>query len=239
MEVTCQKCQTKLNIPDEKIPKDQMVRVSCPKCKNKITLDSRKAEQEEAAAQELADHDETGKLHLKFIESKGASETEEKSYGYDDFSGEEEIDTFAEDAKLALALTNSEDVSSNIRSAVEELGYKYVSSPNTRDATGKMRYHHFDLIVLDDGFDGQELENSPVLNFLNHLSMSQRRRIFVALISDKYKTMDEMIAFALSANAVINPKDLERLATVLKKGISEYKSFYKVYFDTLVEVGKA
>jgi len=239
MEVTCQSCETKLNIPDEKIPKDQMVRVSCPKCKNKITLNSRKAEQEESAAQEPTDHDETGKLHLKFIESKRDSETEEKSYGYDDFSGEEEIDVFEEDAKLALVLTNSEDFSANIRRAVEDLGYKYVSSPNTRDATGKMRYHHFNLIVLDDGFDGQELERSPVLNFLNHLSMSQRRRIFVAAISDKYKTMDDMMAYALSANAVINPKDLEKLATILKKGLSEYKSFYKVFFDTLVEVGKA
>jgi len=77
-------------------------------------------------------------------------------------------------------MVSSGDDSENIKKAVEELGYKYVSSPNTRDATGKMRYHHFDLIILDDGFDGQELERSPVLNFLNHLSMSQRRRIFVA-----------------------------------------------------------
>jgi len=239
MEVTCQNCQTKLNISDEKIPKDQMVRVNCPKCKNKITLDTRKAAQEKPAAEESTDHDETGKLHLKFIESKGSSEAEEKGYGYDDFSGEEEIDTFTEDAKLALVMTNSDDISENIRKAVEELGYKYVSAPNTRDATGKMRYHHFDLIMLDDGFDGQDLERSPVLNFLNHLSMSQRRMMFVAVISDKFKTMDDMMAFALSANAVINPKDMERLATVLKKGLSEYKSFYKVFLNTLVEVGKA
>jgi len=239
MEVTCQSCKTKLNIPDEKIPKDQMVRVNCPKCKNKITLDSRKADQEEPAGQESTDHDETGKLHLKFIKSKRASEPEEKGYDYEDFSGEEAIDTFAEDGKLALAMTNSDDVSENIKSAVEQMGYKYVSAPNTRDATGKMRYHHFDLILLDDGFDGQELERSPVLNFLNHLSMSQRRRIFVAVISDKFKTMDDMMAFAISANAVINPKDLERLSSILKKGLSEYKSFYKVFFDTLAEVGKA
>jgi len=239
MEVTCQNCQKKLNIPDEKIPKDQMVRVNCPKCKNKITLDTRKAAQEKPATEESTGHDETGKLHLKFIESKGSPEAEEKGYGYDDFSGEEEIDTFAEDAKLALVMTNSDDISENIKKAVEELGYKYVSAPNTRDATGKMRYHHFDLIILDDGFDGQELEHSPVLNFLNHLSMSQRRLMFVAVISDKFKTMDDIMAFAMSANAVINTKDMDKFSTILKKGLSEYKNFYKVFLDTLVEVGKA
>jgi len=61
----------------------------------------------------------------------------------------------------------------------------------------------------------------------------------VAAISDKFKTMDDMIAYAISVNAVINPKDLEKLGTVLKKGISDYERFYKVFFDTLVEVGKA
>ncbi len=239
MEVTCQSCKTKLNIPDEKIPKDQLVRVNCPKCKNKITLDTRKADQEEPAAQKSVDHDETGKLHLKFIESKDSSEAKEKGYGYDDFSDDEAIDTFAEDTRLALVMISSGDDSENIKKAVEELGYKYVSAPNTRDATGKMRYHHFDLILLDDGFDGQELEHSPLLNFLNHLSMSQRRRMFVAVISDKFKTMDDIMAFAMSANAVINPKDLEKLVTVLKKGLSDYERFYKVFLDTLVEVGKA
>ena len=35
MEVSCAQCNTKLNVPDEKIPKDQMIRINCPKCKNK------------------------------------------------------------------------------------------------------------------------------------------------------------------------------------------------------------
>jgi len=238
MEVICQNCQTKLNIPDEKIPKDQMVRVNCPKCKNKITLDTRRVAQEKPTDEESTDRDETGKLYLKFIESKRSSEAGEKDYGYDDFVDEEAIDTFDEDARLALVMTSSGDDSENIKKALEKLGYKHVSAPTTRDATGKMRYNLFDLIILDDGFDGQELEQSPVLNFLNHLSMSQRRRIFVVLISDKFKTGDDMMAFAMSANVVINRKDLERLATVLKKGLSDYERFYKVFFDTLADVGK-
>ena len=38
MEVHCKQCNAKLSIPDEKIPKDQRIKISCPKCKNKITL---------------------------------------------------------------------------------------------------------------------------------------------------------------------------------------------------------
>lgn len=239
MEVICEHCKTKLNIPDEKIPKNQMVRVNCPKCKNKITIDSQKAAQEEPSPAESIDHDETGRLHLKFIESHKPEEPTEERYSYEDYSEDEGLDSFEEETKLALVMTGNTEDSDKIKTAVEELGYKYISSPDTRDALGKMRFHHFDLIVLSDGFDGQELGQSPILNFLNHLSISQRRRAFLALMGDQFKTMDIMMAFSMSANAVINSKDVDKVSNILKRAISDHERFYKVFMETLVEVGKA
>ena len=234
MEVTCTKCKTKLNVPDEKIPKDQLVSISCPKCKNKITINAQKAGKEEPSSDET--FDETGKLHLKFIESKRKEQSEE-NYSYDDYSGDEALDFFDENAKLALVMVNENE--DKVKKAVEELGFKFIPAPNTRDALGKLRFHHFHMVLLAEGFDGQEIGNSPILNYLNHVSMSSRRRIFLALMSDQFKTMDDMMAFSLSANTVINTKDSEKLSSVLKRGLSEYEKFYKVFMDTLVEVGKA
>jgi hypothetical protein len=68
--------------------------------------------------------------------------------------------------------------------------------------------------------------------------MPVRRRIFLALVSDGFKTMDNMMAFAMSANVVIHGKDAEKLNLVLRKAIAENERFYKVYTDTLVETGK-
>jgi hypothetical protein len=51
--------------------------------------------------------------------------------------------------------------------------------------------------------------------------------------------MDNMMAFAMSANLVVNEKDLDKLAAVLKKALSDHEKFYKVFMDTLLEVGKA
>ena len=42
MEITCEHCEVTLNIPDEKIPEGQVVRISCPKCKSKISIDTGK-----------------------------------------------------------------------------------------------------------------------------------------------------------------------------------------------------
>ncbi|MCP4667707.1 MAG: hypothetical protein GY849_15230, partial [Deltaproteobacteria bacterium] len=39
METTCQRCDAKLEIPDEKLPQGQQAFISCPRCHHKQTLD--------------------------------------------------------------------------------------------------------------------------------------------------------------------------------------------------------
>lgn len=38
MNITCHNCNTKLNIPDHKLPKDKESTVTCPKCREKIQV---------------------------------------------------------------------------------------------------------------------------------------------------------------------------------------------------------
>jgi hypothetical protein len=94
-------------------------------------------------------------------------------------------------------------------------------------------------VILSDGFDGIGLKQSPILQYLNHSSMSVRRRVFLAVIGDDFKTMDNMMAFSMSANLVINREDLDKVEAILKRGVSENERFYKVFMDMLVETGKA
>jgi predicted Zn finger-like uncharacterized protein len=235
MEVTCTQCKTKLSVPDEKIPKDQIIRVSCPKCKNKITIDPRMSAQNETSDES---HAATGEWHPKFEEPKRGEETEKGRDAKDDYSEGEELDFFDESTKLALVLAD-DDIAEKVKTAVEGLGYKYIHAPNTRDALAKLRFHRFDFILISEGFDGQELENSPIRNYLNTLSISSRRRIFLALMGDRLKSLDDMTAYTMSANSVINTKDVDKLPSIFKQGISEHEKFYKVFMDTLVDVGKA
>lgn len=228
MEIICTGCNTKLNIPDEKIPRDQTVRINCPKCKTRLTI-----EQPDTWNENTDDLSGTGSFTNKQIQPqkmfKEAASYEEQE---DDYAIE-----YYEDVKLALVMAD-EPHNRVIKPAVEERGYKFITAPNIREALLKLRYHHFDLIILSEGFDGQEIAGGPILNYLNHMSMSGRRRIFLTLISDRYKTMDEMIAYALSANMVVNTRDIGNLAILLKRGIQEYEQFYKVFLDILQEEGK-
>lgn len=224
MEVKCEHCGVKLNIPDEKLPKGQLVSISCPKCKQKFTVDTR------ARKETIKETPEPVK--------KPSSPDSQETYTYEDYSLDDTIGFVEEDTKLALVMDSNPAHTDKIKDAVESLGYRFVQSPNMRDAMGKMRFHHFDLLILNNGFDGTDIDDSPIMRYLNHLSMSVRRRMFLTLIDSKFKTMDNMMAFAKSANLVVNERDIEKLGPILKKAIAEYERFYKVFFDTLVETGK-
>jgi predicted Zn finger-like uncharacterized protein len=224
MEIKCNKCGTKFNVPDEKIPEGKRVILSCPKCKNRLTVDRNGLKQEKEGGAPAG-------------KTEPGVKRPDEGYGY----GEEgtALEFYEEGVKLALVAGNKAEQVAAPKKAVEQLGYRFVWAKNTREAIGKMRLHHFDLVILPDAFDGVGFKDSPVLQFLNHLSMSVRRRIFLALISDKFNTMDNMMAFAMSTNLVVNKKDVDKMTAILKKALSDHEKFYKVFLDTLVEVGKA
>jgi predicted Zn finger-like uncharacterized protein len=232
MEVTCGQCKARFSIPDDKVPKDRTVKLNCPKCKGKISLGAEALEQPPKA-------NETGEVPLTMSNPTAGRKPPEDSYGYEDFTSDQALDFFEEGIKLTLIMPNSSMNEDHLRAGLELIGYKCIPTPNTRDAIGKLRFHNFDLIILADGFDSQPLDHSVIVNYLNRLSMSVRRKIFLALISDNFKTMDNMMAFAMSANVVINTKDIQKLHLILKKAVSENERFYKIFMDTMVETGKA
>jgi len=209
MDVTCDACGAAFKIPDEKLPPNQVVSITCPKCKGKIKINTGKSNED--------------------IPSRQTDELEQN---------DTPLELFEEGTRLALVLHGDDAQIADISSMLEKLSYKPIVAPSTQDAMGKLRLHHFDLIILSDGFGGQNLEGSPVTHYLNHLSMSVRRKIFLALVSDKFKTMDNMMAFTLSANLVINPADLSKLRLILNKAIPDHDKFYKIFSDTLKETGK-
>ncbi len=213
MDVTCKSCGTTLKIPDEKLPPDQAVSVTCPKCKGKIRIEP--SDRKPVSARE---------------------ELQEAGIEYEDDTSP--LEFFEEGTRLALVLDGDEANVTEITPALEKLSYKPILPTSIGEAMAKLRLYHFDLILLSDGFDGQNLERSPITNYLNHLSMSVRRKTFLVLLSQKFKTMDNMRAFGESANLVVNPDDLSSLPLILKKVISDNEKFYKVFMDTIKEVGK-
>jgi len=248
MDVTCTSCGARLKIPDSKLPPPQVrvVSITCPKCKSKLKIDRTKPDSGLAPKKkaEVKPEKDLAPKKKEKIEEGGedlvSKEKGERAIIFD-YEYDEDIsplEFYEEGTKLALVLDGDAKHVKEISSVLEELSYKTVVPVSIKEAMGKILFHHFDLIMLSDGFDGLPLADCPVINYLNHLSMSVRRRIFLVLLSREFKTMDLMKAFGMSTNMVVNPNDLSNLSLILKKGISDNEKFYKVFLDTLIETGK-
>jgi predicted Zn finger-like uncharacterized protein len=224
METICEACKTKLLIPDHKVPQAGKLSVNCPKCKNRLSV-----VQTAKAPPNPGPPPVVGTLQAQ--KEVPATTIQE--------AGDPIFDSMEMDGTLALVMAKDPQQGAILVRCAEDLGYRPVLTSNTRDAVGKIRLHHFDLLMLSEGFDNVELLQSPILDHLNHLSMSIRRKMFLVLISETVRTADNMMAFSMSANLVVNPKSLDKLPSILQRAQKENRHFYKVFFDVLEEAGKA
>jgi len=240
MEIVCGSCNAKLNIPDEKLPKGQRVSVKCPRCKNKLVIDTPTAEVP-SPSNRVSGPSEGPVENAVLLSVQGGHDSSpyEEMPGFDDMEADSALDSYGEKEKLALVMVPDNLRLEKIKEALDELGYNTIRAENSLEALSKMRFQNFDLVILSDRFDNTLLQQSPILQYLNHLSMSIRRKMFVLLMSDTLRTMDHMSAFAMSANLVANWKDLVRLSSILGRALSDNEKFYKVFMDVLRETGKA
>lgn len=220
MEAVCENCQTVLNIPDNKIPNSDRLIVRCPKCKNKISIYTRSPGREDDVP-EMENRAETPKDNIiKHFEEKDIA-----------------LDSFKEGEKLALIVESDNQFAGAITQAASELEYRCISAQTTQEAINEMRFLEFSLLIVSDKFL-TEHDQSPILAYLNNLTIDIRRKIFLVLIGSSFKTMDKMAAFHMSANLVINRNDLGQLTNILKYSIMDNERFYKVLLDCLSEAGR-
>ncbi|MGD9080836.1 MAG: zinc-ribbon domain-containing protein [Desulfobacterales bacterium] len=214
MEIICNNCQSKFKVPDEKIPASRRATVACPKCKGKISLGPQKGSPG----------------------GGGSFASADSTNGYD--AAEKPFDFIEEEGLTALVCESNPLVRKTIINALDVLDYQITEAESTRDALKRMRYHNYDLFVVNENFDTDNPESNGILLYLERLSMIVRRNMFVALISDRFRTMDNMMALNKSANLVINSKNIDDIGKILSRGITDNEYFYRIYKGTLKEVGK-
>jgi predicted Zn finger-like uncharacterized protein len=215
MDIVCNNCSSKFRIPDEKIPVGRVTNLPCPKCKVRITIDPAK---------------KTGGGILAFEQSA-------KNGSYD--ASDKPFDFIEEEGLTALLCEQNPLARSTIQNALNLMDYQITIAENARDALKRMRYHVYDLIVVNESFDTKNPDSNGVLIYLERLSMSVRRQIFVAMVSSRYRTMDNMMSFHASVNLIINIKNIEDIGKILSRGITDTELFYRVYKETLKETGRS
>ena len=149
MDIICSNCSSKFRIPDEKIPAGRVTTLPCPKCKTRISLDPAKKTARTAAAGSAGTYDAADKP-FDFMEEEGLT---------------------------AMLCEQNPIARKTIESALSLMDYQITIAESARDALKRMRYHVYDLIVVDENFDTKNPDANGVLIYLERLQMATRRNL--------------------------------------------------------------
>ncbi|MGV8057119.1 MAG: hypothetical protein AB2L12_03650 [Smithellaceae bacterium] len=170
-------------------------------------------------------------------EEKKSLVNEVASAGYD--AAEKPFDFIGANSETAQVCEADPAIRENITKTLINMGYHVTEPSSEREALKNMRFHAYNLIIVSENFGMADAQNSnEVLNYLQNLAAATRRNIFVALLSDNYRTMDNMMAFNKSVNLVINKKNIDDFATIIKQGLADNKAFYGIFKETLKKLGR-
>jgi len=170
------------------------------------------------------------------MEEQKALLNEVASESYD--AADRPFDFVGEGGATALVCEPDPAVREKIGGGLKDLDYQVTSPEKAKDALKAMRFHVFDVVVVNELFDTANPEANDVLQYLENLNMTTRRRFFVALVSEKYRTMDNMAAFNRSVNIVINLNSIGDAGKIIKQGVADNRAFYHVFQETLQKMGK-
>ena len=207
MDIICEKCQSKFAIPDEKIPDGKVVSTPCPKCKNVLHIDS--SQKQSASAEFYTDTSDDVDKPFDFIEEEG---------------------------NTALVCEQNPDIRKKIIKTLDLMEYHITVAESGRDALKKMRYHAYDLIVINETFNSDSLDSNMVMLYLDRLPMAVRRNTFVILISNRFRTLDRMLAFRYSVHIIINTKNIDDFGKIVSRGLTDNELFYQVFMESLKTV---
>ena len=228
MNISCENCQKKFKIPDEKVPKGQMFSLTCPQCNSKVVVDTR------SDTRSSSDTDSVSSNKSNPVKKTILDEVDADDYDASD----KPFDFVEEGVKTALLCEPDAALQTKIKTGLYNMDYHITAPRLPKDALKQMRFHVFDMVVLNERFGTQNPDMNPVLKYLDRLNMSIRRNIFVTLITNRYRTMDNMTAFNKSVNLIVNLKNIDEIEKILRRGIADYEAFYRVYKRALLKTGR-
>jgi len=221
MDITCEKCQSKFKIPDEKIPAGKAASFKCPKCKEKISVGPvAQPEKDEAPPPQ---------------QTTAADEIQAEDYDASD----KPFDFVEEEGKTALVCESDPGIKEKITAALTSMDYHITEAENGRDALKKMRYHVYELVIVNEDFETSDPDSNGVLIYLERLGISTRRNIFVVMLSSRFRTLDSMMAFNKSVNMILNLSNINDIDKILRRGLTDNDFFYRVFREWLRKTGRA
>jgi hypothetical protein len=245
MLIECQSCQKKLNIADDKIPFGRPFTFTCPSCKfkNTLTLPERRVteilledgEEGGDAASSAPPPQPQGPVERprqNEMRGGGPSTTHlpqpGPSFNLGDFNAPG-FDDLPEGLKSALVAFDSDEIQEKLEEKLTAMGYKASTAVNVRDAVKQLKFGRFQLVIIQEDYYGATLASNQLIRATTSLDANIRRDMFIAVIGPSFTSLDDLTAFSMSLDTVVNISDIDDIDRILISAIGHSSKFISVY----------
>lgn len=142
-----------------------------------------------------------------------------------------------EDVPQVLILIPEGEIQEAVMQLFDALGYKAVLPHSASEAIDVIRFTEFSAVVLYSLYEGS-LAASSFHAYMKEMPMTRRRYIYYVLIGPEFHSMYNLEALSLSANIVVNEKEMSAFPLIMKKGFRDYDELFGPYLKALAAVGK-
>jgi len=131
--------------------------------------------------------------------------------------------------KPALIAFSTPDWLELVNAALKELAYKVNTAATHSDFLVRFSQVRYQVIVVEELFGANNLEENSTLKALQNMPMNLRRHATVILLGNSFQTFAPMEAFQQSVHAVINSSEMFMLKQLIEKAVAENTLFLQSY----------
>jgi CheY-like chemotaxis protein len=140
--------------------------------------------------------------------------------------------------RAALVCEDEKGFADSLVETLKSLGWEPEVVPDVEGALQVLERHEYGLVTVDRTLAGDPQGGLKILEWLNRRPGPERRRIFVAYVTDEIRSMDTGSAFIAGANLTVNKNDATRLPVILQKGLEERDELYRVFDEVTDAVAR-
>jgi hypothetical protein len=233
VQAACPQCAHKITVDDARAP-ERPFGVKCPKCQTSVRFPGRVAGSTPAAspaaappavaapaAPSAASPDGAAPAASPSADVRGGAVAQlRREMGQGESGQGRKVLVALPDRSLAATLTHP----------LTRLGYtaEVLDSP---DEGGRMLEDGIFDVVIAGGASVVPGRSETLHQRITRLPPATRRRIFLVLVGDEYKTGDGLQAFALQADLVVNPRDAAGVEAPLLNAMADRSRLYQAFND--------
>src|ERR1700722_13086114 len=129
----------------------------------------------------------------------------------------ESFDFISATDRPALVACSRPEWTDTAKKVLQELGYKVHSVVAHDEFNTRFSQITYRVIIMDELFAANKSEENLSLKALQLMPMTQRRHVTIALLGDKFQTLDALQAFQQSVHVVINGAEIIMLKPLVEK----------------------